>query len=279
MEVHQNVYSNYVFKRIGDFILFLPLFSIFWIIPRKRAWRREARQKHWCPLKSTLLGCGNFTDWTVEDTWAFWTLSPAPRATCPRQVSGGADKATTEFKFHYQYHPWGSGVRPPDGGLCQPPRGQGLQQEMKASFAVLSEDLWKSLLTIEVPVPRAKLSQGRLSSCPWRCGCDPLKLPGRGHNPLGLMWAPCSAAYKVYPSGFYIHPSKPLCLSSVVFISQWENWGSEKLMSLDRAAQLTGTVEATAQEATQDPNGEILGTRNKLRREIVWRGVEHSQKP
>lgn len=49
-------------------------------------------------------------------------------------------------------------------------------------------------------------------------------------------------------------------------------------MSLDRAAQLTGTVEATAQEATQDPNGEILGTRNKLRREIVWRGVEHSRK-
>lgn len=131
-----------------------------------------------CCFKSTLRSRCDVKVWAVGEALVFWTSRPAPRATFPSQLSERTDKSTTEFKFHYQCHPpglrrWGLQE---SRSLCQLPRGQGLQQEIKASFVVLSENL-KIILESQGHCPYSQLIIGKVPSMPLKRGYDPLNLP------------------------------------------------------------------------------------------------------
>lgn len=217
-------------------------------------------------LKAPFLSRCDLKAWIVEETLVFLTSRSALLAPCPRQVSGGTDKDTTEFKFHYQNHPpglrgWGLQK---SQSVCQPPRGQGLQEEIKASLVV------PNICENRGHHPHNQLITGEVPLMPLKCGCDPLKLPAHGHHPLGIMWAPGSNILKSFPQWLlYLSLEPSLGSLSLVSISQWKNWDSEKLINLDRATQLISGAEPALQEAMHNPHGGILGTRKKLRWEMI----------
>lgn len=89
-----------------------------------------------CCFQSTLLSCCDLKVWTVGEMLVFWTSRPAPRATFPSQLSGGTDKGTTGFKFHYQCHAlglrrWGLWE---SRSLSQPPGGTGAATRDKSQL-------------------------------------------------------------------------------------------------------------------------------------------------
>lgn len=219
-----------------------------------------------CSFKSTFPEPLCLKAWIVEETLVFLTSRSALLAPCPRQVSGGTDKDTTEFKFHYQNHPpglrgWGLQK---SQSVCQPPRGQGLQEEIKASLVV------PNICENRGHHPHNQLITGKVPLMPLKCGCDPLNLPAHGHHPLSIMWAPGSNNLKSFPQWLlYLSLEPSLGSLSLVSISQWKNWDSEKLINLDRATQLISGAEPALQEATHNPHGGILGTRKKLRWEMI----------
>lgn len=77
----------------------------------------------------------------MEERLVFWTSRLAPIATCARQVSGGTDKGTNELNSTIRATSGSQGVRVPGVSIPVPASGgQGLQEEIKASFIVLSEN-------------------------------------------------------------------------------------------------------------------------------------------
>ena len=77
----------------------------------------------------------------MEKRLVFWRSRLAPIATCPRQVSGGTVKGTNELNSTIRTTSGSEGLRVPEVSIPVPASGgQGLQEEIKASFIVLSEN-------------------------------------------------------------------------------------------------------------------------------------------
>lgn len=138
----------------------------------------------------------------MEETLVFWTSRPAPIAPCPRQVSGGTDKGTNELNSTISttlWAPGGEGSRSLDPSASFP-GGQGLQEEIKASFVVLSENhSWK----LRSPSPQPAYHRAsplddleNVAVAPW--------LPARGHDPV-VLCALCG------------HHAQQFCLPPVAF--------------------------------------------------------------
>lgn len=181
-----------------------------------------------CCFKSTLLSCCDLEVWTVGETLVFWTPRPAPRATFPSQLSGGTDKGTTEFKFHYQCHPLGLrrwGLQE-SRSLCQPPGGQGLQQEIKASFVVLSENL-KIILENQGHCPHSQVIIGKVRLMPLIHGCDPLHLPAWARSYVHHAGIVLNN-FEFIPRGFYIYFSERPVESFVLFPFRSGKTGSQR---------------------------------------------------